>query len=136
MIMIARLKQRLMKKISSKHQKKSTCKKRIYGWYVLFLKIMKLLMNNKRQTYNSPQVFSSNLSLQPRHWNMIISWRKNSFKTQSMNKKSWMLLRIRRKIKIFSNKKLIIKPRIATFMRNHRELILLKHGSKAFLAKK
>jgi hypothetical protein len=41
---------------------------------------------------------------------------------------------IRRKMKIFSNGKLLIQPKIATLMSN-RELILLNHGSKALLAK-
>jgi hypothetical protein len=72
-LLISHIEQSLMKKRSSKHQnKKGIFNKRFHGWYILFMKTMKLLVNNKIQPYSSPQMFNNNLFLQPHHGNMVI----------------------------------------------------------------
>jgi hypothetical protein len=70
-MLIASSEKSLMKKISSHHQKKKgICNKKFHGWYILFLKTMKLLMNNKRHPYSYPQMFNNNLFCQHGHFMM------------------------------------------------------------------
>jgi len=135
MIWIARREKILMKRYIPSIKGKEFVTRCSMDCYILFLKTMKLLVNNKTQPYSSSQMFNKIYLCKPHHGSIVIAWRKNSFKTLPINKESLMCLEIRRKIRKIVNGKILIQKRIATLIK-YWDLILLNHISKLLLAKK